>query len=296
MLRGSRELRSRSRPGSREEEVLDTDKPKRPIWPIIRRIWITLGVGVTVIFVTWSLIAYRASSAAQEATVSADGVTVRHAAGIWTFSATGVPDDAARLVFFPGALVDPRAYAPLAQAVAREGYVAEIVELPRRGAFGGAESPELAERVRTTLASRGERAIVVGGHSKGGVVASRVAADFGASLNGLLLIGTSHPRDVDLSDIAVPVTKVVGTRDGLASPDEVRANASLLPEHTRWVWIEGGNHSQFGWYGFQPMDRRPRLSASEQRLLMVEAILGLMKSVSASDSTESGGYDTAAAG
>ncbi|MBA3890466.1 MAG: hypothetical protein H0X64_08040 [Gemmatimonadaceae bacterium] len=44
----------------------------------------------------------------------------------------------------------------------------------------------------------------------------------------------------------------VGTRDGLASPAEVRGNAGLLPAHTRWIWIEGGNHFQFGWYGFQP--------------------------------------------
>lgn len=34
---------------------------QRSLWPIIRRVWITVGLGATVIFVTWSLLAYRAS-------------------------------------------------------------------------------------------------------------------------------------------------------------------------------------------------------------------------------------------
>ena len=42
---------------------------------------------------------------------------------------------ATALVFFPGALVEARAYAPLARAVAQAGYRATIVELPRRGAL-----------------------------------------------------------------------------------------------------------------------------------------------------------------
>ncbi|MDF1505818.1 alpha/beta family hydrolase, partial [Roseisolibacter sp. H3M3-2] len=111
------------------------------------------------------------------------------------------------------------------------------------------------------------------GHSRGGVVASRVAAGRPAGMRGLILIGTSHPRDVDLSGLALPVTKIVGTRDGLASPPEVEANRRLLPASTRWVWVEGGNHSQFGWYGFQPGDRRATIPAAAQRAAMVRAVV-----------------------
>src|SRR5690606_4427225 len=98
---------------------------------------------------------------------------------------------------------------------------------------------------------------------------------------------TSHPRDVDLSRLDVPVTKIVGTRDGLASPDEVKQNARLLPVQTRWVWVEGGNHSQFGWYGFPPMDRRPEISAADQRGIMTQAVLDLLDSVSSSKAQRS---------
>ena len=90
---------------------------------------------------------------------------------------------------------------------------------------------------------------------------------------GLVLIGTTHPRDVDLSTLAVTVTKVVGTRDGLATRSAVEANRAKLPAATRWVWIEGGNHSQFGWYGFQPGDRRATIAAASQHATMVQAVI-----------------------
>jgi hypothetical protein len=95
----------------------------------------------------------------------------------------------------------------------------------------------------------------------------------------LVLIGTSHPRDVDLSSLTVPVMKIVGTRDGLATRREVEENVRKLPGGTRWLWVEGGNHSQFGWYGFQPGDWPARIDASTQRDQMVEAVLTTLHDV-----------------
>lgn len=73
------------------------------------------------------------------------------------------------------------------------------------------------------------------------------------------------------------MTKIVGTRDGLATPAEVKENEPLLPRHTRWIWVDGGNHSQFGWYGFQPMDRRATIPAAEQREIMLQGVLDLLR-------------------
>jgi pimeloyl-ACP methyl ester carboxylesterase len=240
-------------------------------------VWITVGLGATVIFVVWSLVAYRANTEARAASVSTADVIVSRENGVWSFAPTGAAQSTT-FVFFPGALVDPRAYAPLLQTVARAGYRVRLIELPMRGAFGGAESPELDVRISTTLRTLGDSAaIVFGGHSRGAVVASTVAARRLAVMRGLVLVGTSHPRDVDLSQLSIRVTKIVGTRDGLASPDEVKQNAALLPSHTRWIWIEGGNHSQFGWYGFQPGDRWPQRAAAEQRALMTDGVLATLR-------------------
>ena len=252
---------------------------RRQLWRYIQRVWITLGLSVTVIFVTWSLVAYRASAAARDATRSDETVAVRHDDGTWSFLPPAQRElTTPAIIFFPGALVDPVAYAPLLRAVAGAGYPAFMIELPRRGAFGGAEDPAIVRNLDRLLATA-RYPTTVGGRwpltwrgrrDSGGRIEQR------AGFAALILIGTSHPRDVDLNTLTVPVTKIAGTRDGLASPAKVEANRALLPAATRWVWIEGGNHSQFGWYGFQPGDRRATISAECQRAAMIRAVLDVM--------------------
>jgi len=256
---------------------------RRQLWVRIRRVWVTLGLTATAIFVIWSLVAYRASGDARAAAKPDADVDVRRVDGVWVFTGRRGQQQQVGLVFFPGALVDPMAYAPLASATAAAGFPSCILELPRRGAFGGAESPEIRARLRRVLEQQTTpRHWVAAGHSRGGVVASSVASAPPAGFSGLVLIGTSHPRDVDLSALTVPVTKVAATRDGLASRPEVEANRAKLPASTHWVWVEGGNHSQFGWYGFQPGDRRATIDAAGQRSMMIRAVLDLLEKVAGS--------------
>lgn len=252
---------------------------RRRVWRCIRRVWATLGLAITVVFASWSLVAFRASAVARVATGPDSTVAVAHDDGVWSFVPRSSPrTDVPSLIFFPGALVDPVAYAPLVRAAAAAGFPAHIVELPRRGAMGGADDPVLVQRLDRLLgASNAPRRWVIAGHSRGAVVASRIAAEQRPGFAGLVLIGTSHPRDVDLSALHVPVTKIAGTRDGLASRTEVEANRAKLPAATRWVWIEGGNHSQFGWYGFQPGDRRATVEAPVQRAAMIEAVIDALR-------------------
>ena len=261
---------------------------RRRLWRYVRRGWVALGVTFTAAFVTWSLVAYRATPEARAAARPDDAVEVRHGDGSWAF-VPAVRDSTTRtgLVFFPGALVDPVAYAPLARAVAAAGYPAYIVELPRRGTMGGADAPEVDERLDRLLATAGApRRWVLAGHSRGAVVAARIASERRRGLAGLVLIGTTHPRDVDLSALTQPVTKLVGTRDGLARMASVEANRAKLPATTRWIRMDGGNHSQFGWYGFQPGDRRATMPAPEQRAMMTREVIALLARVDSAG----GGY------
>jgi pimeloyl-ACP methyl ester carboxylesterase len=122
---------------------------------------------------------------------------------------------------------------------------------------------------------------VIAGHSVGGVVTCRIASEHAELLSGIALLGTVHPRDVDLSHLVIPVTKVTATNDGLATSAEVRANAKKLPPQTRWIEIEGGNHSQFGYYGFQLGDNRAAISREVQQAQTVNALLELLDGVAA---------------
>jgi hypothetical protein len=96
---------------------------RRHLWKRVRRVWVVTGITVTAVFVIWSLIAYRASAEAREALNSDSVVAVIHGEGMWRYTPKRVKDAReTALVFFPGALVDPRAYAPLARAVAVQGF------------------------------------------------------------------------------------------------------------------------------------------------------------------------------
>jgi predicted alpha/beta-hydrolase family hydrolase len=184
------------------------------------------------------------------------------------------------LVFYPGALADPDAYAPLARGVADAGWPVVILELPFRLAPMKRHRIRLYERtLEIARANDGPKHWIVGGHSKGGKLAAEFAGDHPDAIEGLLLIGTSHPRDRDLSGLGMDVVKVFASEDGLASVEEVRRFSSNLPPETHYVKIEGGNHAGFAWYGRQIGDGSAVIPRSRQQELTRAAIIEQLQRV-----------------
>jgi hypothetical protein len=127
--------------------------PKRSWLARLRRAWVITGATAGAVFIGWSLSAHRASGEARAALDGTPVVAVSDHNGFWRFQ----PKRPASvgLLFFPGALVDPAAHAPLARAVAERGYSVLLVRVPRRGAFGGAEGNELSLRCLRALRESG---------------------------------------------------------------------------------------------------------------------------------------------
>jgi hypothetical protein len=95
-----------------------------------------------------------------------------------------------------------------------------------------------------------------------------------------LLLWASYPaRANDLSERDLLVTSVYGTRDGLATPDEITASHPLLPPEAVWVEIEGGNHAQFGWYGPQKRDNPATIIRTAQQREATAASTALLERV-----------------
>jgi pimeloyl-ACP methyl ester carboxylesterase len=117
---------------------------------------------------------------------------------------------------------------------------------------------------------------VLSGHSLGAALACRVARDDPESLSALVLVGTTHPKHDNLASLKFPVAKVYGSNDGVAPVEKIHANRELLPEHTRWILIDGANHSQFGHYGHQFLDGTATISRKEQqartRIVLLELL------------------------
>jgi pimeloyl-ACP methyl ester carboxylesterase len=246
---------------------------RRPI-----RRWIRIG------FLLWGTFAFawmgntvRTRGVGDELLRSTRDVSVAEDASTLAFQPAS-PRHASALVFICGSGVHAHAYAPLLRPIADQGYPVVIVKLPYRFAPLDSHRTEVVNRVRALMAGRGDVAgWVVAGHSLGGALAARVALTDVGRKAAFVLIGTTHPRDHDLSKIDMPVTKIYGTLDGVAPVAGVMANKRMLPVQTTWVEIPGGNHSQFGHYGHQLFDGAATISREEQQSITRDVLLEALK-------------------
>lgn len=205
-------------------------------------------------------------------------VSVVDTGGVVQFLPRTTSPNSPGLIFLPGAMVEPAAYAPLLRSVAEAGYPAVLVPLPWRSAPTAANRAAVWRRIAGLLGD--SHRWVLSGHSRGAALTARFAgehaADTGASLAGIVLIGTTHPKAGSLAGLTIPVTKIYGTQDCVAGPASVLANATLLPPSARFVRLDGANHSQFGWYGRQLGDCEATISRQEQQARTLEAVLAAL--------------------
>jgi hypothetical protein len=185
-----------------------------------------------------------------------------------TQPATGV-------IFYPGGRVDPSSYAPAARAIAMRGYIVVIVPMPLNLAVF---APERAAEVMNAFPEI--RNWALGGHSLGGSMAVNFVHRNPESIKGLYLWAAYPASNNDLSTRNLEVVSVYGTWDGVATVENIEASAPLLPANTRWVPINKGNHSQFGWYGDQPGDNPAGIDRESQQEEAVVALIELLSSIS----------------
>ena len=241
---------------------------------IVRTLWITFGI----LFLLWVANSLRAQGFDKSILESDLEITIEETSRFIAFRPKLNPQSTG-LIFFPGGLVQPEAYAPMSRTIAEQGYNVFIVKLPFGSAPFKSEEADVMDQALSLINT--ETSIqywVVGGHSRGAAIASRFAYSYGNQFDGLVLIGTSHPKEeaFDLSNTTLSVTKIYASNDGLASVEEVKANAIYLPDDTNWVLIDGGNHGQFGYYGAQLGDNAASISREEQQKLTVDAILAVL--------------------
>ena len=111
--------------------------------------------------------------------------------------------------------------------------------------------------VIATLGSRGwleRRALIIGGKSMGGRMATHLAAErelVSHPLSGVVLLGYPlHPpgnpakaRVAHLSKIVAPVLFVQGTRDAFGTPDELAPVVAAMGARVTVHRVDGGDHS-----------------------------------------------------
>jgi hypothetical protein len=223
-------------------------------------------------FVVWALTPYRADDAALEAMASGRGVTVTEEAEGIVFAPDG--DPSVGLVLYPGGRVEASAYAPLARAVAEQGYLVIIQPMPLNLAVFGIGSADDAFGAHPDIA-----AWAVGGHSLGGAMAAEFTAREPGRISALVLLA-AYPASSDLSGEDFSALTMRGSEDGLVSVDEIEEGQLKLPPGSAFSEIDGGNHAGFGSYGEQSGDGPSALPPGAQAEIAAEAIGELLAAIS----------------
>jgi hypothetical protein len=178
------------------------------------------------------------------------------------------------LIFYPGGRVDARSYAPLARAIAEQGYLVAIVPMPLNFAILGANKAADVIKAYPEIEHW-----AIGGHSLGGVMAASFAKGHPDQTPGLVLLA-SYPNGPDnLSNLPLSVASIYGTKDGVLTAGKIDASRAQLPADTEFVPISGGNHGQFGWYGNQSGDNPATVSREEQQKQTVAATVAVLQSL-----------------
>jgi hypothetical protein len=180
-------------------------------------------------------------------------------------------------IVYPGGRVDFRSYAPLAKAIAAEGYLVIITKMPLNLAIFGVNT---ANDVIISYPQISKW--VIGGHSLGGTMAAQFAYENPSNIRGLMLWAAYPASGTDLSNHTLLVSTIIGSNDGLVSSTQIDDSLKLLPPSTVRVEITGGNHAQFGWYGEQGGDNPATITREQQQTQILNATLNLLELASGS--------------
>jgi hypothetical protein len=179
-------------------------------------------------------------------------------------------------IFYPGGLVDPRAYAPPAHAIAAQGYLTVIVKMAGDLAVF---SPDRADRVISDYSEI--QTWIIGGHSIGGSFACYYARKHTDVIDGVVLWAAWPSEDFRLDGTDLKAISIYGTNDG--HPEEIKEGKEHLPDGTPFVEIKGGNHTQCGYYWdgvnenfVQEGDNPADISREEQQGIMVQSTLDFL--------------------
>ena len=157
------------------------------------------------------------------------------------------------VIFYPGGNVDPYAYEDLCNSLAQNGIPVIVAKMPVKLAIFGINS---ANGIISDYPYVDNWYLC--GHSLGGAMAAVWSAKHQDDVRGLVFLAAYSTKELGL-----PVLSIYGSNDGVLKMDNYRKNLKNLSDVEEHI-IEGGNHCQFGSYGFQKGDNEATISNGEQ--------------------------------
>ncbi|MDB1922570.1 alpha/beta fold hydrolase [Clostridium tertium] len=176
------------------------------------------------------------------------------------------------IVLYPGALVEPLSYSYYANELSKEGYLVAIANVNFNLSILDNNKASKFIKMKTDIEKW-----YVGGHSMGGVSAAMFAENNQDIVKGVIFLASYPASSSDLSDNDIEVLSIYAENDGLTTIDNIEESKENLPTEAVFKEIDGGNHAQFGVYGYQSGDNEPEISWEEQQKEMIKITLEFLK-------------------
>lgn len=175
------------------------------------------------------------------------------------------PDTA--LIFYPGGKVSYEAYLPLLVEFSKKGIMCLMPHMPKDLAIFGISS---ADKLINSNDYKEIKHWYIGGHSLGGAMAASYCNKNSAKLEGLVLLAAYSTAN--LSETNLKVVSVYGSKDGVLKMDNYNKYKPNLPAGFKEFILDGGNHGNFGCYGFQEGDNPATLSSEQQKKITADFV------------------------
>lgn len=235
------------------------NKKKLRIAAIIIAVLVVLTGSVFIYLGTY----YKAENVESYMT-SNDSVNVTRTDYGYFFDGSGT-DNA--IIFYPGAKVDEKAYAPVLSKLASEGIDCFLVSMPFHMAIFD------VDKAQEIVSQYDYNKWYIAGHSMGGAMAAQLVSQLKDTQNFAGLIFLAAYTAKDISDTHIPVLSLYGDNDGVLNMDKVEAGRKLVDsDKYSEVVIKGGNHAGFASYGRQKGDNEASITKEEQWNQTVSAV------------------------
>lgn len=239
---------------------------KQNIKKTLKTIWFSAAF----IFLFWQFYSFQSKGVDESLLQNSETIKIEESSDFYSFEPVKRYKEV--LIFFPGAMVDPKAYVPLCRKIANNDIKVYLIKMPWRLASQGYNLPK-----ELKLLADSSKTYVLAGHSLGAKMAAQFVYENPNLIDKLILIGTTHPRDISLANSTIPILKIYGSNDGVADEESIIKNKSKLPATSKFVKINGANHSQFGYYGFQLGDSSASIDRELQQAETLQSIMAFLK-------------------
>ncbi|WP_300276148.1 alpha/beta hydrolase [Peptacetobacter sp.] len=247
-----------------EKQYQKKRKLNKNIFKVLACILIIVVIGTF----AWLSNSYEPQDIARENLISNNEVFVEEG-DVTKFIPKEVISDTG-IIIYPGARVDVKAYSPLANRLAQKGYKVFAADMPFNMAiFSSHKADKIIED------NKDIKDWIIVGHSLGGSMATK-AVETNNKIKGIVYLA-SYPSNDKIKLTDAKVLSIWGSKDGVINFENLIKSKDFLPKDTKYVEIEGGNHSDFADYGLQKGDNKAITSEKEQLNITVESISDFIK-------------------